>query len=125
MELTTGRPTVMSVDVLQKLEQAFLMDCTDEEACLYADISARTLYNYQEANPEFLQRKRALRHNPFLIARQSILRGIEKDPRLALMYMERKKKDEFSTRREYTDANGADLVSEQAVAEALKSLDKV
>ena len=52
-----SRPTVMTDDIVAKLESAFLMGCTDNEACLYADIDRSTLYRYQEKNPEFSDRK--------------------------------------------------------------------
>jgi len=52
-----GRPPVVDDIALQKLEEAFAMGCTDLEACLYADISSSTLYNYQKAHPDFLERK--------------------------------------------------------------------
>ena len=50
-----GRPTVITDKVLTELKTAFCMDCTDTEACIFADISEKTLYNYQKKNPEFLQ----------------------------------------------------------------------
>ncbi len=125
MDQTNGRPTVMTPEALQKLEEAFLLGCTDEEACLHAGISVRTLYNHQHLNEDFLQRKELLKQNPFLIARKTILKGLEKDPRLALMFMERKKKGEFSIRHEYTDNGGAALMTEEAVKEVLRSLEKL
>lgn len=45
------------------------MGCTDLEACLAADISPRTLYNYQDANEEFVQRKETLKQNPTYLAK--------------------------------------------------------
>lgn len=50
-----GRPTVITDKVLTELKTAFCMDCTDTETCIFADISEKTLYNYQKKNPEFLQ----------------------------------------------------------------------
>ena len=59
-----GRPTIIDNTKLQKLREAFLMDCTDDEACLYAEIAPATLYNYQNANPEFLDQKEHWKNNP-------------------------------------------------------------
>ena len=95
-----ARPTKMTQEIIAKLEQAYAMDCTDVEACLYADISHQTLYDYQKKCPEFVERKQALKNRPFLIARNTLIQGIKSDPDLALKYMERKKKDEFSLRTE-------------------------
>jgi Ca2+-binding EF-hand superfamily protein len=56
-----GRPTVMTQETIQKLEQAFAFGSTDEEACFYANIGKSTLYDYIKANPEFSERKEALK----------------------------------------------------------------
>ena len=40
------------------------MGFNDEEACLYAGISARSLYTYIEKNPEFSQKKNNLSRIP-------------------------------------------------------------
>lgn len=90
-----GRPTVIDEAVLQKLELAFSLDCTDEEACLFADISPATLYNYQLKNKDFLERKRALTHTPVLKARQTVIARIGESYANAMDYLKRKKKLEF------------------------------
>lgn len=89
-----GRPTVITEEVLRKLEEAFAMGCTDIEACLYADISKTALYEYQEKNPYFAERKAELKENPVLKARTTIIKSL-KDPNHAKWYLEKKKKDEF------------------------------
>lgn len=107
---TAGRPTVVTPEVIAKLETAYAMDCTDAEACLFADIKQSTLYRYQERNPEFVERKKALKNKPFLIARTEILKGMRGNPELALKYMERKKKDEFSTKQDVEHSGDLKLV---------------
>ena len=92
--METGRPTVMTEDVLNKLEYVFALGGTDTEACMYANISPKTLYNYQTENPEFVQRKESLKEQPFLKARETIIKSLG-DPNHAFKYMERKKKAEF------------------------------
>jgi hypothetical protein len=104
-----GRPTIFTREVLDKLEQAFSMDCTDSEAALYANITLSALTKHGERHPEFVERKRALKNKPFLIARNTLLQGIKSDPDLALKYLERKKKDEFSLRSELTGPGGESL----------------
>lgn len=96
-----GRPTVMTKDVLAKLQDAFLMGCTDEEACLNAGIHPASLYRYQEKNPKFCEQKEVWKQNPFLKARRTIFRSLGK-PRDAQWYMEHKKSDEFSRRTDVT-----------------------
>jgi hypothetical protein len=105
MKNKIGRPTVITDEVLRKLEEVFALGGTDEEACFYADISTTTLYEYQKGNEEFSERKNRLKQKPFLKARQSIIKGLD-DSEFALKYMERKKKDEFSTRFEHTGKDG-------------------
>lgn len=89
-----GRPTVMTEDVLHKLEEAFALGCTDLEACLYADISKTVLYNYQKEHPEFVERKEELKEKPVLKARTTVVKSLD-DPNHAFKYLERKKRGEF------------------------------
>ena len=103
-----GRKTVMTPEIINKLEQAFSMGCSDLEACLYADIGKTTLYNYQNENPEFVERKEKLKEKLVLKARTVIAESLNKqDENTAKWYLERKKKEEFSTKVEQeTTFNG-------------------
>lgn len=71
-----GRPSVMTPDVLQKLEDAFTNAFTDQMACLYAGISEAALYEYCVANPKFAERKEVLKHSPNLIAQKTLVNGL-------------------------------------------------
>lgn len=96
-----GRPTIIDNTKLQKLREAFLMGCTDDEACLYAEIAPATLYNYQNTNPEFLEQKEYWKNNPILKARKVVFDKIESgDENTAKWYLERKAKQEFSAKTE-------------------------
>ena len=97
-----GRPTVMTDDVVNKLEQAFAMGCTDIESCLFANISKQTLYNYQALHPEFIDRKEELKDSLKLHAKSNLSRSIKIDEDVdnSKWYLERKSKSEFSTRTE-------------------------
>lgn len=114
---SVGRPTIMTDLTLQKLKEAFAFGCTDEEACYYAEIGKSTLYNYQNDNPEFLEQKEALKQRPILLARQEVINGIKGNPELALKFLERKKKDEFSLRSEVTGRDGENLVGVSFIEE--------
>lgn len=72
-----GRPTVMTKEVLRKLESAFSIQCTDEEACAYAGIGETTLYDYQKENPEFVKRKAQLRLKANIKTRKTIYTGLD------------------------------------------------
>jgi hypothetical protein len=97
----TGRPTLMTKDVLQKLEEVFALGGTDEEACLYADIAPSTLYKFQETNPEFVERKVQLKETPILKARQTVVNSLS-DPTIAFKFLERKRKGEFGANLDVT-----------------------
>ena len=104
-----GRPTIMTTETVNKLEEVFALGGTDEEACFYADISKQTLYSYQDKNPEFIDRKEALKQRPFLKARQTIVKNLD-TLQGATWYMERKKKNEFALRTEVTGRDGGAIV---------------
>lgn len=103
-----GRPTVMTKDVVNKLEQAWSMGCSDLEACIFADISKQTLYSYQDKHPEFIDRKELLKKKPVLMAKKNIIDAMDtkENPdyksiiETSKWYLERKCKDEFSTKVE-------------------------
>lgn len=124
-----GRPSVMTQETINKLEQAFAMGCSDREACLFADISTQPLYDYQIEHPEFAERKKLLKSKPIMLARQTVIKAVagspavydkdrnlireevKADPDLAFRYLERKARDEFATRVETTGRDGESLAS--------------
>jgi len=100
-----ARPTKFTPETIAKLEQAFLMGCTDLEACLYADVSKSALYNYQDANPEFVERKEILKENPVMKARKVLLNALDDDDRLvAQKIIERK--EGTKVKQEISGPNG-------------------
>lgn len=103
-----GRPTIMTPEIISKLEEVFAIGGSDNEACFYAGIGKSTLYNYQQEHPEFVERKEALKERPILKARQTVVKSLD-DADMALKYLERKKKDEFSIRTEFTGQNGGPI----------------
>ncbi len=81
----------MTPETVQKLETAFLMGCTDLEACLFAGIVKTTLYTYQNDNPEFLARKETLKQNPYMKSRSVLMGALERnDVNTAHKILERK-----------------------------------
>lgn len=87
-----ARPTVMTELVLDKLRQAFLIGATNLEAAHYAGITEKTLYNYIEKHPEYLQQIEAWKSEPILKAKQTIIKNMD-DTKNAQWYLERKAKD--------------------------------
>ena len=113
--LPTGRPTKLTPETLDKLRTAFLMGCSDVEACLFADISKTALYNYQQKNPEFVDQKEQWKEQLTLKARTVIANSLNnKDENTAKWYLERKKKNEFGTRQEITGADGGSVSVEHS-----------
>ncbi|MFA5729687.1 MAG: hypothetical protein WC938_00445 [Candidatus Paceibacterota bacterium] len=105
-----GRKHKIDKIILRKLEEVFALGGTDEEACLYADIGKSTLYDYQNENPEFSERKHLLKQRPILLARQEVINGLKGNPELALKYLERRKKDEFGLRHEIVATEEVDIL---------------
>ena len=92
-----GRPTIMTTETIAKLRQAFMMGCSDREACIYADIGLQTLYDYQQKNPEFPEQKKAFKTYPIMKARKTIFDNLG-DTKTAQWYLERKQPKEFGLR---------------------------
>lgn len=95
--------------VVAKLESAFMIGATDDEACIQADISRDSLYRYCAQNPEFRNRKEMLKEKLVLASRATIgmvigerdtINGVQAPSNRALetakWYVERKRKSEFA-----------------------------
>lgn len=72
-----GRPTVMTPEVIRKLEDAFTWGCTDLEACCFANISKTSLYEYCDRNPEFAERKETLKNHVVMKARRVVMGALD------------------------------------------------
>ena len=90
----------MTEETLGKLREAYLMGCTDREACLFADIHPDTLYAFQHQNEEYSEQKRVWQSNPVLRARMAVMEFLQFDAKLAMRYLERRLPEEFGTRKE-------------------------
>lgn len=111
-----GKPTVMTPETLNKLNIAFARGASDLEACFFANIGKTTLYNYQNAHPEYVEYKEALKESLIFKARGIVEDAIaEGDKDMAKWFLERKKKAEFSNRQEFTGADGVNLIPAVAV----------
>ena len=101
-------PVKMDDLTVKKLEEAFSIGADVRAACCYADISHTTYYNWIKSFPEYEERFATLRDKPILKAYNTINRGLDQIE-TAKWYLERKAKDEFSTRAEFTGKDGKDL----------------
>jgi len=105
-----GKYTKLTENVVNKLEEIFALDGTVEEACLFADISKQTYYNWINSDPQMKARFDALRNTPVLEARRTVVKGLKENYSNAMDYLSRKKKLEFSTRTEHTGADGGSIL---------------
>lgn len=102
----TGRPTALTREVLQKLEYAFSIGCSDKEACIYADIAPSTLYKYCQEDTGFSERKELLKERPVLAARMTVVKAIVGgDTKMAWSYLERKRAGEFGRDTKPSESN--------------------
>ena len=97
---------------VKKLEEAFSIGASVSEACMYADIHRDTYYRWIRNNPLLQDRFQALLEKPILKARQTVVNAIGSNPELALKFLERKRKAEFSTRNEITGEDGKPMTNE-------------
>ncbi len=83
---------------VKKLEEAFALDCSINEACFYADITKQTFFNWKKRNPKLFDRFEQLREQPVLEARKKVVASVKIDADIAFRYLERKRKDEFGAK---------------------------
>jgi len=94
-----GRPTVMTPEVIAKLEYAYSVGATDAEACNYAGIDKATLYRFTNESKTFAARRDNLKETMPLKSRCVISASIEKgDVNTAKWYLERRKPEEFGAK---------------------------
>lgn len=115
-----GRPSVLTPDTLNRLDYAFAMGCSDKEACSYANVSQSAFYNYLDKHPDYKEYRDALKLKPILKAKDENLKLIESgDPVHIRWFLERKCRDEYSTKSEVSiEAEGS--LSIEARSEALR-----
>jgi ACT domain-containing protein len=118
-EKKLGRPTVMTEEIVSKLEYGFMKGLNVTECCHYADISRTAFYDYLDKNPAFTDRIEELRSSPSTKAKLNIVEAIENgDPGLSVWWLERRNKDEFSTKQEVSaDVNSNVTISIELVDE--------
>lgn len=98
-------------EIVELLEDAFRDGASITEACDLADIDRQTYYNWLDAQEGFSTKMQEAQEWVTEVARAVVAQRItkKKDPETAKWWLERKKKDEFSTRTEQTGKGGKDL----------------
>ena len=97
-------------DKESKLRQAFSIGCTVDEALCYAEMRKTDWLEFLSKNADFLHEIEQMRLKPLVQARFAAVKDLT-NPKSAQWYLERKKKDEFSTKveNEHSGPGGKDL----------------
>ena len=108
-----GRPIAMTPEVIKKLKEGFSQGFSIANACIWADISAQTYFDYCTSHPNFSDYCKALKQKPLIKSILVINKALnEGDVATAKWYAERKAKDEFSLRQEITGEDGDPIKQE-------------
>ena len=91
-----GRPSVVDIFAILKLEEAFSRGFSVNEAIEYAGISKNPYYAWIALNPHFKERIEQLQQRPIMRAKMSLYEAMKHDGGLALKYLERRLPEEFS-----------------------------
>ena len=87
----TGRPSVMTEEVIGKLESILKIDWTIGEACSYAWIDQSTYYDWVKKDIRFSKKMTAAQDYPFILARKTLMKGMQNgDQRSAIEYLKRR-----------------------------------
>lgn len=117
-----GRKTVMTDEVVAKLETAFKWGCNITEAANHAEIHRDSIYEYIKKNPEFSDKIKAWQEKPILKARKKVVEGIEQDHNLAFKYLSKKRANEF---KEGVQLSGTvEMASEEDILKKIKDANK-
>ena len=96
-------------EYLANIKEYLEVGCSLHEACLHGLIPYRTMKQYYDEDDNVRKKVDRLQNTPILMARTCVVTDMASNSDLALKYLERKKKDEFSLRHETTGADGKDL----------------
>lgn len=96
-----GRKSLMTKETCDKLEEAFRLNFTVERACAIAGISTEPYYNAIGKDEKLHKRFKAAKEHASSLARSTVHKAMERgDGHLALKYLERADKEQFSTKTE-------------------------
>jgi hypothetical protein len=112
-----AKPHGYSEEYVKSLEDAFKNGANIVQACLLSRISRETYYNWCEQKKGFLDRMTTAQEYPSVIARLAVVKAIGEEVKNpsrngtenSWKWLERKNKDEFSSRSELTGKDGKDL----------------
>ena len=96
-----GRPTVITEEVVRKLESILQLGVNDSIACQYAKISRDTFYGHLKNDPIFADRIQSAKELVTIAAGQVVTNDIikNKDVNSAKWWLERKAPDQFGNKK--------------------------
>lgn len=120
-----GRPTIIDDTRIAILIQSFHDGLNIQQACWQADISADAYYDRRAKDPDFADIMKRAQDFLSMNARANVTKAIKKgELKTTRWYLERKAKDEFSSRTEVTGKGGKPLIG-GIEPEAKDRLDKI
>jgi UDP-N-acetylmuramyl tripeptide synthase len=97
-----GRPSVITEDVVQKLEAALACGYSVNVACYYSGVSRSAFYEHKAMDRAFSDKMRLAEELSTHRARQVILQAIDKgDVKAAMYWLNRKARTEFAPPKSY------------------------
>lgn len=93
-------------EVENKVYNLARLGASDREICSTLDYSIKVFWQWKKKKAGRAEYLEMLRERPVLRARMSLLKGIDSDPHLALKYLERVRKDEFSLSNAQNGSSG-------------------
>lgn len=117
------RPLKMTPKIVANLLNAFSNSFTDDEACIYTEISKNTLYRFIEKNPHFWNQKEILKQKPNIKAKMNKIKAInEGNIQESWWWLERKSKNEFSLKTEIEQNSTIEMKVEATALDSLNNL---
>lgn len=105
-----GQPTVVTPEVVSLLVTSFQDGLNVTQACWQANISRDTYYSHYNSDPEFSDKMDRARQFLSMNGRKKVKEAMIKgDMKTIRWFLERRDKDDFSSRTEVTGRNGKPL----------------
>jgi len=87
---------VKNPNIIDRLEEFFRADATDEEACAYAGIGERTFYNTLKRDKSFAKRIRRAQYFPFILMKKTVIKAANAgDGKLALRWLKARQSERY------------------------------
>ncbi len=112
--------TKKTPEIIEKLRQAFGLNMSVEDACVYAGIAKSTYYLWIQKDEKLSNEFELVRLNPILRAFKSIIEGLS-DPNFALKYLEKYRPEMFGNKTKIEHAGQVrQVVVDESRKEAMR-----